>query len=73
MLNGSEVNGKVEEVSPSSVVLGRTGNYGYEETRIESKSIESLAWVKHGSFWPYLAAMVGGLAIWTAIQMTDSD
>ena len=64
MLNGSEAKGSVVEVSSNYIVLGHTGNFGYDETRIESQSIDSLVWVNDGGLWPLFAVVAVGAVVW---------
>ena len=62
-LDGSEVNGSVVEISSNSIVLGQTDNFGYNETRIESRSIDSIVWVNGGSIWPFIIVGVVGSVV----------
>jgi len=63
MLDGGEAKGSVLEISSSSIVLGHTGNYGYDETRIESQSIDRIDLVKIGVNWPLLVVGVGVVVV----------
>ncbi len=71
LLDGKEHKGEVIEISPSSLVLGRTGNYGYEETRVESNTIKSIAWVNNGSIWPFIVVVVVGSVVWIGYQVSQ--
>jgi hypothetical protein len=72
-VSGEEVGGEVVGVSSSTLVLGNTDNYGYEEYRLDSNTLESIMWVREGSIWPYLAVIGVGTVVWSADQLSEID
>ena len=70
--DGSEERGIVIEISPSSIVLGHTGNYGYNETRIQSHAIDSVDLVKVKVHWPLVAVGVVAVVVGTIVGFAES-
>ena len=61
--DGRELGGVIVEASADHLVVGQTGNYGYDEIRVEAESIEKIEWVNGGSAWPFAIVLSVGAVV----------
>jgi hypothetical protein len=74
LLSGSVVSGEVKSISNDSVMIGRTGNYGYEETNVILDQIAIIEYDDDGSAWTgvaILGAFIAVLAAWTINELSN--
>ncbi|MCP4574085.1 MAG: hypothetical protein GY838_17125 [bacterium] len=63
LLSGEVVKGEVEEVSQDRIVVGKPGNYGYEQWAVERREIENIEVLKAGRGTSILMYTGFGLAL----------
>ena len=61
--NGTSISGTITEVSAESVIVGKVGNYGFEETLILATDIERIEVESRSPMDPLMTGLVGTIVI----------